>query len=216
MLHADYWTKQSVANFPADAIMTPYIGSHDTARFTTLADPATSGKANNQWSDTAGAPGSPDAYARTRVALAWLLGLPGAPLLYYGDEYGQWGGVDPNNRTTFREGGALSADETATLAFVRKAGKARQELPALRRGVYVSLYATEDTLVFGRKLPSGEGAIVALTRSATPVPVKLAAPLSFTSGTKLVDRLGGPDSTVAGDGSLSFTVPAKSAAVLAP
>src|SRR5207247_1540361 len=37
MIHADYWAQQSLVSYPAGAIMTPYIGSHDTARFVTLA-----------------------------------------------------------------------------------------------------------------------------------------------------------------------------------
>jgi len=38
------------------------------------------------------APADAVPYQRMRVAMAWLLALPGAPLMYYGDEYGQWGG----------------------------------------------------------------------------------------------------------------------------
>ena len=53
---------------------------------------------SNQWANIAAAPGDAEPYRRTRIALAWLLGLPGAPLVYYGDEYGQYGGADPNNR----------------------------------------------------------------------------------------------------------------------
>jgi hypothetical protein len=37
MLHADYWTQQSQTQFPAGSIMTPFIGSHDSPRFVTLA-----------------------------------------------------------------------------------------------------------------------------------------------------------------------------------
>ena len=38
MLHADYWLQHGLSKWPDGAIMTPYIGSHDTARFTTIAD----------------------------------------------------------------------------------------------------------------------------------------------------------------------------------
>ena len=75
--------------------MTPYVGSHDTSRFLTLtSDP---GRSGNKWTDLPTAPTTSDAYDRMYLALAWLLSIPGAPLLYYGDEYGQWGGADPNN-----------------------------------------------------------------------------------------------------------------------
>ena len=210
---------EELSKWPDGAIMTPYIGSHDTARFVTLAQyGAGSGIPGNQWDDTAVAPTTQDPYEKMRVGMAWLLTLPGAPLLYYGDEYGQWGGSDPNNRLMWRDGSALDANEAATLAFVRKVGSARRELPALRRGDYVKLYATEDSLVFARKMASGNAAIVALTRSGSPVPVtvELTTSLGFISGTTLQDRIGGPSVSVAANGTASFSIPGKGASILAP
>lgn len=224
MLHADYWLKHGLSKWPAGAIMTPYIGSHDTSRFTTLADyrgqdPAHDrGIPGNQWANTAVAPSDAEPYRRTRIGMAWLINLPGAPLLYYGDEYGQWGGADPNNRLFFRPEAQLTADEAATLDFVRKLGQARRDVPALRRGAYVSLSVTEDTLVFGRKTSQGQAAIVGLTRSSAPAQAtfEVNAALGFPPGMVLTDELGGPSATVAGDGTLTLTVPASSAVVLRP
>jgi glycosidase len=202
--------------------MTPYIGSHDTPRFVSLADYR--GQTDHpvdvpshQWTDTAVEPSEAEPYRRMRIALAWLLTLPGAPLLYYGDEYGQWGGADPNNRLMWRDEGSLDADELATLELTRELGAARQRLEALRRGSYVTLGATtEDTLSFGRRVTNGPVAIVALTRSlsAEPVTVNVTS-LGLASGTVLHDELGGPDVTVAGE-SVSFTVPASGAVILSP
>ena len=218
MLHADYWVQHGLQKYPSDAIMTPYIGSHDTSRFATMADPDNSSKAGNQWDNIASAPTSVEAYEKTRLGFAWLLGLPGAPLMYYGDEYGQWGSSDPNNRTMWRGSTDLNANETATLEFVRKAGKARRDVPALRRGNYVSLAVTEDTLVFGRLLSPGNAAIVALTRasSAQPATVDVGTKLGLATGTVLHDRMGGPDVIVGAGGTVMLTVPAKGAMVLAP
>ena len=36
------------------------------------------------------------AYNAAMQAYGWLLTTPGAPLLYYGDEYGEYGGADPD------------------------------------------------------------------------------------------------------------------------
>lgn len=219
MLHADYWTRHGLEKWPKSAIMTPYIGSHDTPRFVSLADYADGdrGIPGNQWDNTALAPSDAVPYERMRVAMAWLLALPGAPLMYYGDEYGQWGGADPNNRLMWRPENGLSTEEKATLSFVRKLGAARQAIPALRRGDYVSLGATEDTLVIGRKLPGATGAIVALTRSGAPAPMTVdTGTLGFSSGTVLKDAMGGPSVTVPQGGMLTLTVPAKSAIVLSP
>lgn len=224
MLHADYWLKHGLEKWPAGAIMTPYIGSHDTSRFTSLADyrgqdgAHDRGIPGNQWSNTAVAPTDSEPYRRTRIAMAWLLGLPGAPLLYYGDEYGQWGGADPNNRLFFRPDAQLSADEAATLAFVRKMGQARRDVPALRRGTYVSLSVNDDTLVFARKISQANAAVVGLTRSFAPqqMTFEVNAALGWPPGTVVQDELGGPNATVAGDGSLTLTIPASGAVVVHP
>jgi neopullulanase len=225
MLHADYWAKHSLAKYPKEAIMTPYIGSHDTPRFVSLADYGygPSGKdgsvPNHQWDAPAEAPTDAGPYQRARVAMAWLLSLPGAPLLYYGDEYGAWGGSDPNNRAFMRPEASLGADEAATLAFVRKLGTARRQIAALRRGDYVTLDGTtDDTLVIGRLIAPGNAAVVALTRagSAQAAKVSLEGPLGFAPGTVLHDALGGADVTVQPGGFAIVNVPPGGATILTP
>ena len=224
MLHADYWTKHGLEKWPKDAVMTPYLGSHDTARFASLADYRGQdqshgrGVPGNQWNDPAGAPSDDEPYARTRLAMAWLLGLPGAPLLYYGDELADWGGSDPNNRRMMRPEAELGAREKETLAFVRKLGTTRQEVEALRRGEYVSLAGTtEDTLVFGRNLAGGKSAIVGLTRSASTQAIAIdVSSLGLAAGQKLVDRISGNAVTVGPGPKVIITIPGRSAAILAP
>ncbi len=223
MLHADYWFQHGQSKWPEGAIMTPYIGSHDTPRFVSMADYRGQDSAherwivNNQWSNEAQQPSDSEPYRRMRIGMSWLLALPGAPLLYYGDEYGQWGGADPNNRYGWRPDGQLNADELATLVHIRKLGKARQQLVALRRGGYQSLGATQDTLTFARHVPNGSVAVVGLTRSYVnePVTVDLTG-LGVSGGTVLHDELGGPNVTVTGGGTATFTVPAGGAVILAP
>ena len=220
MIHADYWAQASTYSYPAGAIMTSYIGSHDTSRFVTLAsyrgqdaghDPGVPG---NKWSDVAASPPDAEPYARHRLALAWLMALPGAPLLYYGDEYGQWGGADPNNRAQWR-GESTSGEEATTLAFTKKLGSARRELAALRRGEYRSLYATEDDLVFARQAGS-EVVLVGLTRrpGGATIDVTIPATLPLANGTTLKDRLGGGQTTVQ-SGKVTVTLPGRGAAYLA-
>ena len=146
-----------------------------------------------------------------------MLGLPGAPLLYYGDEYGQWGGSDPNNRLMWRPEASLSADEKATLAFTRKLGLARKTLSPMRRGDYIGLTgSTDDVLVFGRKTSPGDAAVVGVSRAATPqtMTIEVGAALGFSSGTVLKDALGGPDATVDSSGKVTFVVPARGAVML--
>lgn len=222
LLHADYWTQQSQLQYPAGSVMTPFIGSHDSPRFVTLAtyrgQPGyDKGVPGNQWNDVAGAPPDAEPYERHALALSWLMGLPGAPLLYYGDEYGEWGGSDPGNRAFWRGDGTLSASESAVLDRTRKLGAARRELVALRRGAYRSLHATETFLAFARETNDGKVAIVALSREAGPTTTEVTLPLTLplANGTTLTDRLGGAPVTVSG-GKLSISLPGRGAAILAP
>ena len=225
MIHADYWAQQSApgaGNYPAGAIMTPYIGSHDTARLASLAtyrgqdaahDPGIPG---NQWTGYVSIAPDAEAYGRHQSAMAWLLGQPGAPMIYYGDEYGQWGGADPNNRVMWRGDGALSLEEQATLARTRALGAARRALPALRRGAYRPVGSTEDVLLFARQIPGGDAALVAVSRLGSQTTYAPSLPSGlFPEGTTLHDRLGGSDVRVTG-GAISVTLGAHGAAILAP
>jgi glycosidase len=225
MIHADYWTQASGWEYPRGAIMTPYIGSQDTPRFVTIAsyrgqdaahDPSIPG---NQWSNIAAAPPDSEPYARHRLALSWLFTIPGAPMLYYGDEYSEWGGADPNNRVMWRgDSASLSADELATKAWVTKLGQARKELVALRRGAYQPVLNTDDDhLMFARATNAGDVALVAMTRLANATSFSAALPvtLPLAEGTVLHDRLGGPDVTVT-SGAVTVNLGARGAAILAP
>jgi hypothetical protein len=117
----------------------------------------------------------------------------------------------------WRSDGELDARESQTLAWIRQLGTARQEIPALRRGDYVSLDATEDSLAFGRLVAPGNAAIVALTRSTNPVTLDVnVVQLGFDPGTQLHDALGGPDVIVGVGGALEIDVPASGAVILAP
>ena len=63
------------------------------------------------------------------LALAWLLTQPGAPLLYYGDEYGDWGGLRLP-RKIVQKGGPAGATITFTTVDFDKVDAAVFELPA--------------------------------------------------------------------------------------
>jgi glycosidase len=218
LAHAAYWTQASLWQYAPGSIMTPYLGSHDTPRFITWATyrGADRSTANNKWRSAATVPPDAEAFTRHRLALAWLLTLPGAPLIYYGDEYGAWGGADPNNRTMMKREDALNDEERETLAWARAVGTLRSRLPALRFGDYEPLWASDDALVALRQAPSGESAIVALSRAAAPTTVSIALPpiAGIKDGTKLRDHLGGSATTVA-QGVLTITLAARSAAVYA-
>lgn len=215
MLHLDYWTKQSHAHYPASAVMTPFVGSHDSSRLVSL---VTYGSNNalvhHKWRDQAlpAPPAGAEPYERAGLALAWTLTVPGAPLLYYGDEYGEHGGADPDNRHMWVAPEGRTARQAALHDRVARVGRLRAELAPLRRGTYRSLTVTEEVLAFAREL-GPEAVVVVLNRADAPITQTIAAP--FADGV-LVDRLdpGGRTVTVAG-GSFALALPARSVAILA-
>jgi glycosidase len=212
MIHVDYWTRASAEEYPAGAIMTPYIGSHDTSRFLTLtAHPA---QANNQWSDLPPEPTTDEPFDRMYVALAWMLAIPGAPLLYYGDEYGEHGGDDPDNRHAWVPPAERTARQTALHARIARLGQLRKQVPALRRGDYVPLTVTEDVLSFARTY-QGESAVVVINRAGATRQIQIALPGDLAAAPVVVDRLdpGGRTLPVTG-GAITVDMAGRSAAVL--
>ncbi|MCS6798161.1 MAG: alpha-amylase family glycosyl hydrolase [Myxococcota bacterium] len=188
MVHVDYWTRASLERFGPHAVMMPFVGSHDAPRFVSLvSDPV---RASHRWSDLPEPPTSDEPYDRLYVALAWLFALPGAPLLYYGDEIGMPGGSDPDNRRPMRFEGSLSAREGALLERVRRLGRARARLPGLRRGGYRTVAVTEDSLAFARGRDA-DLVLVVVHRGSHPLDWTLPIPRELLpEDSRLVDELG--------------------------
>jgi cyclomaltodextrinase / maltogenic alpha-amylase / neopullulanase len=122
----------------AAPVMLNLLGSHDTPRLLTLAD---------------------GSLARTQLALTALFTLPGAPLIYYGDELPLEGDNDPDCRR------AMPADPhawlTPTREHCRQLVQIRDTHPALRRGSFEPLLTLNGVLAYRRTL-DGEDVVVVL------------------------------------------------------
>jgi glycosidase len=130
------------------AVMGLMIGNHDVSRFASVS----AGDADGDgWVP---ATQSPDArvYDKQALALGLVFALPGAPVLYYGDEVGLAGRQDPDARRVMPADGELSAAQTALRAKVAGYGRARGCVEALRRGTYRSIFADAEHLVFAREI----------------------------------------------------------------
>jgi neopullulanase len=196
------------------APMSPFFGNHDVARFLSVANGDNTGDA---WGAPPATPTTESAYFKQRLALTFIATSPGVPMVYYGDEYGQPGAGDPDNRR-FMKWSGLTPFEQATLDVTKKLGAARAELAALRRGDRKTLWIDDDHYVFARTTPNKDVAIVVLNRSfnaawTQAVPVPSYVPLA--DGTVLKDRLGGPSVTVTNQ-TIPITQGIHSSAVLAP
>ena len=147
--HLDYWTNRSQDQYVQGATMVPYVGSHDVPRIASRADAGT-GDAYNQWQEDGlpGQPGDESAYQAVLQAYGWLLTTPGAPLLYYGDEYGEYGGADPDNRHMYRNMAAWSQFEQSLFDNISQIGQLRADSIALKQGSYSTRYASPDLLIY--------------------------------------------------------------------
>lgn len=113
------------------------LASHDTARLLTIAG-------NDQ--------------KTVELCTLLLLTFPGAPSIYYGDEVGLQGGLDPDSRRSFPEENLWNLK---LLNYHQQLIKLRHKYSALRRGKYQVLLAKEDIYVFSRNLKE-ENIIVAI------------------------------------------------------
>jgi glycosidase len=217
---------ESTAN-ASDAVfgeqpMSPFFGNHDVARFLTTAAIMLTGDGKDQaWTSPPAAPSDSAGYYKLQNALTFLATQPGVPLLYYGDEFGMPGAADPDNRRMMKWDG-YSADEAATLAHAQKAGQARRELRALRRGKRTTAWVDDDLYVYARFIDATPGAnaevaLVGINRSWNPqsesVPVPPNVPLA--DGTVLTDRISGTKITVT-DGHIPVALDPHSSAIWAP
>jgi len=191
-----------------NALMGHFFGSHDVPRAISIA----AGDVGDAWNhpppqqET-----SATAFDRLALAQAFLLTYDSIPILWMGDEYGQPGSFDPDNRRMMRFDGALSAQEQAALATLQKLGKARAAHSALRRGNRTRLWVDATFYAYGRV--DGSDVVVAAfnfdpANSATRT--MSIAPIGLT-GT-VTDALSGTMATVSGT-SLAITLPPLTAAV---
>ena len=174
-MHLDYWTARSQDQYVDGAVMVPFVGSHDVSRFASRADPGTADEWN-QWAEQGlpGQPGTDEPYAASLQAHAWLLTIPGAPMIYMGDEYGEYGGADPDNRHMWRNATERNNREQHLHENISAIGQVRAESEALRRGGYASVHSTPDVLVYQRATADASS-LVGLNRGATASTVTLDA-----------------------------------------
>lgn len=166
------------------AVMGLIADNHDVSRFSTVAARDDDG---DTWTP---APQSTDpaVYARTQLALGALFTLPGAPILYYGDEVALAGKSDPDSRRVMPAQSDLNPLQTQTRDVIRVLGQARACSVALRRGTYRALHVDPERLVFAREMAGADTAIVDLQRSPT---APLSAPLPGITSGAWVDVLSG-------------------------
>jgi glycosidase len=106
--------------------------------------------------------------------------MPGASVVYYGDEVGLAGRSDPDCRRVMPSDGELSAAQLATRDFTRKVGTARACAHALRRGGLRTLATGPEHFVYVREMADARdpadapALVVTARRPRAPIDVPLA------------------------------------------
>jgi glycosidase len=192
--------------YPPDTVMSPFLGNHDVPRFFShangdIADLWGTGSHEQGWNNPPPQGLTEEPYRRVMLGFLFLLTMPGAPLIYYGDEIGLPGAGDPDNRRPMRFGSDLTAYEQMVLDYVRQLGQIRKQVRALRRGTRTTLLTEDDAYAYARfDRETGEAAVIVINRAYAQWSraVYLPAQLDLPDGTVLEDLLGGPDVTVTG------------------
>ena len=97
--------------------------------------------------------------ASVELATLLLMTFPGAPSIYYGDEVGLPGKLDPDSRRGFPHGRCMQRPylpDNRVLEYHQQLIAIRNEYPALRTGSYEVLFAEGNVYVFARILGDEE------------------------------------------------------------
>jgi glycosidase len=143
--------QQSLSAYGAHHLMGNITGNHDRVRFISYAGGAVGFDENGKaagWSRAIGV-GDSVGYRKLALLQAFIFSAPGIPCIYYGDEYGQPGANDPDNRRWMQFGG-YNAHEKNLLGKVEKLTSLRSKSLPLTYGDTELLHVDDDVLVMAR------------------------------------------------------------------
>jgi glycosidase len=127
-------------------------GNHDKGRFISYAGGALSFDEDAKragWTREIGV-GDPIGYKKLQMFNAFILTIPGVPTLYQGDEFGQPGGNDPDNRRMMQFSDLLP-EEQGTIEFTQKLANLRRGNLALNYGTFEPLLVNDQVYAYARK-----------------------------------------------------------------
>ena len=163
-------------NYPQNVvnILMNHIGTHDTSRIlTVLAGEKAAGRGRDWMAHKSL---GDDEYAKgvkfLKLASILQYTLPGVPSLYYGDEAGMHGYIDPFNRGTYPWG----SENKELLSWYRMLGRLRAACPAFDGGEFLPVYSDAGHIAYIRRRDEDE-ILIGVNRWCDPEPVAL--PESF-------------------------------------
>ena len=159
-------------------LMGNLVSSHDKIRYMAYADgdlQINDGRASEiAWTNPPKVD-NPSSYDKLKLHLAYILTIPGVPVIYYGDEIGMTGASDPDNRRMMRFDNDLNEYEKQMFKDVSKLIHSRSENSALRHGDFLTLQADENIYAYLRS-DMNERILVILNKSEKEQQVHLTLP----------------------------------------
>lgn len=187
-------------------LMGNLVSSHDKIRYMAYADgdlEINDGRASEfAWTNPPKVD-HPSSYDKLKLHLAYILTIPGVPVIYYGDEIGMTGASDPDNRRMMRFDNDLNEYEKQTFKDVSKIIHSRSDHSSLRYGDFLTLQADKNIYAYLRS-DLNERILVILNKSEKEQQVNLTLPDIYNI--KTANDVISADSFQVKDGSISFAV----------
>ena len=142
----------SLRTYGAHHTMGNISGNHDQIRFASIAGGAIDlyayGKEEG-WTQEIGIGDAEKAYKRALLLEVLNMTLPGVPCIYQGDEYGEVGGNDPDNRHMMRFDNLNENEQQMRQTVAELIHMRRHSMPLLY-GDFIPLESTPDEISFER------------------------------------------------------------------
>ena len=178
---------EDLAVYGSHHLMGNITGNHDRPRYVCLAsgefrpgeDQKLAGwKRDIRVSD-------PKGYRYLEMLHALNFTIPGVPCIYYGDEFGQPGANDPDNRRWMQFGDELNPSEKTVLEQTKHLAALHNSSMPLIYGDYRLLYVDKDVMAWSRSY-MGEAVVTVLNKGTDTRQVTLTLPQGIASGQQTV------------------------------
>ncbi|MGE5806435.1 MAG: alpha-amylase family glycosyl hydrolase, partial [Ignavibacteria bacterium] len=202
----DIEMKKTFSVYGNNHLMGNLIDSHDKVRFMAFADGDV--PVGGAGADEIGWKNPPEAdnqlsFKKLELYFAYLLTIPGVPVIYYGDEFGMTGASDPDNRRMMKFGNQLDTNEKKMLQNAREIVQLRKNHSALRYGDFLTLQADENIYAYLRS-DTNERILVILNKNISSSKADLKFP-SFYNLTMAFNLSNGEKKEIIAD-ALSTTI----------
>lgn len=172
----DYSLHQSFDHYGFQNLMGNITGNHDLPRFISLAGGDLGFDEDDTepgWQREIGV-GDPSGYNKLSQITAFIMTIPGIPVLYYGDEIGLPGASDPDSRRPMKFEN-LTERQRQTRDKAAKLANLRGDHLAFVYGDFETLEVSQDIYVYSRSY-FGEHALVLFNQSSESKTVDVGLP----------------------------------------